>query len=117
MTIRVKPGVTWVYAPALFRILEGVKAVSQSLGVTCTITSAADGKHSGPTDPHYSGNAIDLRAHDLTREQLDTVLAGLRAELGPQFSVLDEGIGTANHHVHIQRTSGTTYGMSEYLAS
>ncbi len=113
--IKVKPGVTWVFAPALFRMLEAMRFVSTALDVDLTVTSAADGLHSGPLDPHYNGNAIDIRSHDLTTEQKRAVLAGLKAELGPRFYVFLEAPNTSNEHFHAQRTRGTVYTMMDYL--
>lgn len=113
--IRVKAGVTWVYAPGLFRMLEALKHISTSLGVDLTITSAADGAHSGPTDPHKTGNALDIRTHNLTDAQKKAVLAGLAAELCPDFTMFLEAPATANEHIHCQRAYGTTYTMEKYL--
>jgi len=115
--IHVKPGVTWVYAPGVFRILEALKAVSAALGVDLTVTSAADGVHSSPADPHYHGAALDVRSHDLEPDQRRTVLAGVLAELGPKFTGFLEAPNTANEHFHFQRRVGTTYTMDDYLAA
>lgn len=113
--IKIKPGVTWVYAPALFRILEAMKFVGTALGVDLTVTSAADGVHSGELDPHHTGNALDIRSHDLDTEKKRAVLAGLKAELGPQFYIFLEAPNTSNEHFHVQRTKGTTYTILDYL--
>ncbi len=113
--ITVKPGVTWVFAPAMFRILEAMRFVSTALGVDLTVTSAADGLHSGSLDPHHSGNAIDIRSHNLTTEQKRTLLAGMKAELGPQFYIFLEAPNTSNEHFHAQRARGTVYTIMDYL--
>lgn len=115
--IRVKPGVTFAFHPAGFRILEALKVVSLALGCDLTITSGSDGKHSGPGDPHKSGCAYDIRTHDLTPDQKHTVLAGLQAELGPKFYVFLEAPGSPNEHLHAQRKKSTAYTMSDYLAA
>lgn len=115
--IRVKPGVTWVYAPGLFRMVEAMKAVSVGIGHDLTITSAADGAHSGPADPHHTGNALDIRTHDLTDAQKQAVVAGLTAELAPAFTLFIEAPNTPNEHIHLQRKVGTTYTMEQYLAA
>lgn len=113
--IKIKPGVTWTYAPALFRILEAIKFVSEALQIDLTVTSAADGLHSGPDDPHHTGNALDIRSHDLNTEQKRAVLAGLKAELGPQFYVFLESPNATQEHFHCQRTKGSTYTILDYL--
>lgn len=113
--IKIKPGVTWVYAPAIFRILEAMKWISATLNIDLTVTSAADGVHSGPADPHHTGNALDIRSHDLNTEQKRAVLAGLKAELGPQFYVFLESPNTTQEHFHAQRVKGSTYTILDYL--
>ncbi len=115
--IKVKPGVTWVYAPGLFRMLEALKTISAGIGHDLTITSAADGTHSGPADPHYTGNALDIRTKDLTPAQKTAVLAGLHAELDPDFTMFLEAPNTPNEHIHCQRRVGTTYTMEQYLTA
>lgn len=115
--LKAKLGVVWVYAPGLFRMLEAMKHVSMGLGVDLTVTSAADGQHSGPTDPHYTGNAVDIRTHDLTEAQKQAVLAGLTAELHPDFTMFLEAPHTPQEHIHLQRSYGTTYTMEKYLVA
>lgn len=115
--IKVKSGVTWIYTPGLFRMLEALKAISVAIAHDLTITSASDGTHSGPTDPHKTGNALDVRSHDLTDEQKQAVLAGLKAELTPAFTFFLESPDTPNEHFHIQRTVGTAYTIEKYLTA
>lgn len=116
MTVLIKPGVTWVYAPAVFRILDALKRVSASLKLNLTVTSAADGQHSGPSDPHYTGEALDVRSHDFTHVQQQAVLAALQADLGPAFTMFLESATTPNSHFHCQRRLGTTFTIEDYLA-
>jgi hypothetical protein len=115
--IKVKPGVTFACHPAGFRILEALKTVAIAAGCDLTITSGSDGVHSGPTDPHKSGQAYDIRTKDLTTEKKLLVLAGVQAELGPRFFAFLEAPNTANEHMHVQRTKGTVYTMTDYLAA
>lgn len=115
--IKVKPGVTFVYHPAGFRILEAAKHVSAALGFDLTITSGSDGVHSGPQDPHKTGRAYDFRLKTLGDDEQQAVVAGFTAELGPAFFVLHEAAGTSNEHLHIQPVKGTTYTMEQYLTS
>lgn len=114
--IKVKTGVKWVYAPAMFRILEALKSISTSLGFDITVTSGSDGAHSGPSDPHHSGNALDIRSNDLSDDNKHSVLEGLKAELGPKFYAFLESPDTPNEHIHCQRAKGTTYTMGDYLS-
>src|SRR5208283_2898249 len=63
--VRVKDGVEFtVIAPGGFRILSAIDRVAASCGTDLTITSACDGEHSGPNDPHHRGEAYDVRSHD-----------------------------------------------------
>lgn len=112
--VKIKPGVKWAYAPGVFRILGAMQSVSAALGVDLTVTSAADGVHSNAADPHYTGNALDIRSHDLG-DKRDAVLHGLQAELGTAFTMFIESPGTANEHIHCQRKYGTTFTMEDYL--
>lgn len=120
--ILVKPGVQFVYHPAGFRILEAVKQVARTLGINVTITSGSDGLHSGPSDPHKTGEAYDLRTHDLAPAVTQALLQGIQHTLGEdlpgrQFYTFLEAPGTPNEHIHSQRRNGTTYGISDYLNS
>lgn len=116
--VLVKVGVQFtVIAPAGFRILEATKAVAQRLQVDLWITSACDGEHSGPSDPHHTGEAYDIRSHDLLPELRLRVLAALRTELGDKFYVFLEDAGTSNEHFHAQRLKGTAYTIDSYLAA
>lgn len=118
--ILVKPGVTFVYHPAGFRILEAVRKVAGTLGINVTITSGADGAHSGPGDPHHTGEAYDLRTHDLTPGAKLDLLRGIQHELGEdqpgrQFFTFLEAAGTPNEHIHTQRRNSTVYSIYDYL--
>ena len=119
-TLRVKPGTTFAYHPAGFRILEAVRATALKLDIDVTITSGSDGLHSGPSDPHHSGEAYDLRTKDLPQPVKVALLAGIRDELGEdepnrRFYTFLEAPGTSNEHLHCQRRKGTSYSMLDYL--
>ena len=105
----VKPGVEFkVIAPAGFRILWALTEVASGDGPDLTITSACDGAHSGPDDPHHRGEAYDVRCHDLPDPAL--VLQDLQHILGTgQFFSFIEDPGTANEHIHVQLRKGMTY--------
>lgn len=113
----VKPGVMFILAPAGVRILEALKLTSRLMHTDLVITSGSDGIHSGPKDPHYSGEAYDVRTRDLSpagKEELVTTLSEL---LGDRFYAFLEAPGTTNEHVHVQRKKNTVYGMKDYLES
>jgi hypothetical protein len=119
--IKLKEGVQMgdSLAPAGARILEVLKHLAGDYPFDLVITSARDGVHSGPADPHHSGEAFDLRVHHLTIPQLHRLLSDLKAELYKdprRFFVQLEGEGTPNAHIHCQRRKGTVYSMLDYLA-
>jgi hypothetical protein len=117
MSVKIKPGVEFaVVAPGGFLILQSLKAASKTLGIDLTITSGTDGAHSGPTDPHKTGEAYDVRSNDLAHEQKAQVLNAVMGELemGRFYGFL-EGMGTANEHFHFQRSKGTTFSVEDFL--
>lgn len=70
------------------RILEVVAAAPARLGHAVTITCGREAH--APTDHHTLGEALDLRTHDLTPEQVLALYKYMAAELGAQFTVLYE---------------------------
>lgn len=117
--LHVKPGVDFgtEFAPAGARILEVLKGLVRSYSFDVTITSARDGRHSGPTDPHHTGEAFDIRTHDLSEPARTLLLADLKAGLGGRFYAFLEAPGTPNEHIHCQRRQRTVYTVLDYLAS
>lgn len=118
--ILVKDGVDFgtSLAPAGAQILSVLKTLVKAYSFDVTITSARDGVHSGPDDPHHSGEAFDLRTHDLTAAQAALLLHDLQTALYPgarRFFAFLEASGTDNTHIHVQRRSGTTYSALDYL--
>ena len=111
----VKPTVRFKrFTPALLRILNAVAAVAQRTDAVTdvVITSANDSTH-GPKSRHYTDEAVDLRSKsfpDVVAKQ--AFAAKLRAELGPQFTVLFENGGTQNEHWHCQVARGHVYAES-----
>lgn len=107
-----------VIAPAGFEILRALTTVSNKLGISLTLTAGTNGVHSGPTDPHYSGNAFDVRSHDLVNKQ--DVLTAVMTELG-QPSPSSGGYVTSkffgwiedseqeNEHIHLQLRHGQVF--------
>lgn len=107
--VLVKEGVEFtVIAPGGFRILGAIEAVARTHNLNVTITSACDGEHSGPEDPHHKGLAYDIRAHDLPDPAI--FLQELQSELGTeQFFSFIEDPDTPNEHIHVQVRKGHTY--------
>jgi len=97
-------------APAGGAILAALSMATVELGTDLVITSACDGDHSGPNDPHHRGEAYDVRSHDFTPEQKDKLLAVVMKALGwDHFYGFLEAPGTDNEHFHFQVKKGTTY--------
>lgn len=115
--LKIKPGVQFAtIAPAGARILEVLRVVARTSPHDITITSGTDGAHSGPGDPHHSGEAYDVRVKDLTDWQRQVLYHRLVSLLGPRFYVLYESSDTPNAHIHIQRRRATTYSAADYFA-
>lgn len=117
--IKVKDGVEFtVVAPAGWMILQALKRASEYLLRDLTITSACDGAHSGPNDPHKKGEAYDIRSKDIEIESkeyvLDIIMRGLD---GKQFYGYLESPGTLNEHFHIQRAKGTTFSIEDFFSA
>lgn len=107
--IRVKPGVEFsVIAPGGFRILAAIVAVAERIGHDITITSACDGEHSGPDDPHHLGKAYDIRVSDLPDPAI--TLQDIQTEISvEEFYSFIEDAGTPNQHIHVQVRKGVEY--------
>lgn len=124
-SLAVKTGVQFtVISPAGFRILSALDTVARSLGVQLVITSACDGMHSGPNDPHHLGAAFDVRSKTLApavkADFLHVLLAELSDHAEPIVSVSTglatslfyaqlEDPGGENEHVHCQLRTGRSY--------
>jgi hypothetical protein len=119
MVVRTKPGVSFsIIAPGGFRILSAIDQTAQKLDCDLIITSACDGEHSGPNDPHHRGEAYDVRTHDFSAEQKQLVLAQIINILGSEhFFAFLEAAGTANEHLHAQVRKGTVYPSASYSGS
>lgn len=113
--VRVKPGVQFtIIAPGGFAILAALEYCAYTLDEDVTITSACDGEHSGPDDPHLRGEAYDVRTHDLmTPEQKQDLLVAIQNELetkgSGKFYAFIEVPNTDNEHIHVQVAKGTVY--------
>lgn len=109
--VRNKDGVQYtMIAPGGHLILGAIALYAHGLGYDLTITSACDGEHSGPNDPHHRGEAYDVRSHDMTPQQKQAFLTGMQAYLDPErFYWFLEAAGTDNEHFHLQVKKGTVY--------
>jgi hypothetical protein len=109
--VRVKDGVLFTkIAPGGFRILCAIETVARKLNHDLWITSACDGEHSGPNDPHHRGEAYDVSSHDFPVADRPTILNCFQALLpADQFYCFLESAGTANEHFHLQVKKGTEY--------
>lgn len=117
--LRVKEGVsfpattgeyTGSIAPGGFRILSALDQTANALSYDLTVTSAADGIHSGPNDPHFRSEAYDVRTHDIPPEQKENVLQMIMGVLpdGRFFGFIEDP-NSDNEHIHVQVRRGTTY--------
>lgn len=107
--LRCKEGVEFtVIAPAGFEILAVMRTVAQVIEHDITITSACDGEHSGPEDPHHKGEAYDFRTHDLPDKNV--FFGEVLVRLDPKiFYAFIEDPGTVNEHLHAQLRHGLTF--------
>lgn len=117
----IKPGVEFgPLTPAGARMLDAIKQVAAPADFDVTITSARDGVHSGPGDPHKLGEAFDLRTKTLQAGQKQALLQSLRVHLylePRRFYAFLEDVGGSNEHLHVQRRAGTTYSIYDHLAN
>lgn len=113
--VRVKDSVQFSkIAPAGFRILSAIDQVSAQIGVDLVITSGTDGMHSGDADPHHSGEAYDVRSHDLDPVLKEKVIARIMGILGwDYFYGFIENQDGADEHFHLQRKKNTIYPPKE----
>jgi hypothetical protein len=93
------------FTPAMLRMLAVLGDLAVTSGTApdpLVITSANDSTHD-PQSRHYTDEALDLRTHTFaSRDLVLTFKAQLEQRLGDQFTVLWEGQGTGNSHLHCQ---------------
>lgn len=127
--IKIKEGVQFLYSPGGLAILNAMKTVSRMLQVDLTITSGNDGIHydgssefrssnkPNPDDPHYHGDAYDVRSHNLDEVMKQQFLANLNNLLPrDKFYYLLESPGTIVEHFHIQVKKGTKFLIQDFLS-
>jgi hypothetical protein len=91
-----------------FRILTAIESAAAHIAHDLTVTSACDGEHSGPDDPHHRGEAYDVRTGDLPDKQL--ALDAIISFLGEIrfYSFIEQPDGE-NEHIHSQVRRGMMY--------
>lgn len=110
-------------APAGFRILAAIDALTSMLGIDLTITCGSDGHPSA--DPHTTGEAYDVSVAALSIDNVVKAKHALEDVLGPLFTVLYEApeapldsrlrsitfvnAAASGPHLHIQRKRDTVY--------
>jgi hypothetical protein len=120
-----KPEVALKPASGGARILAAIDVTAKSLPIDLLVTSGADGTHSGPTDPHLTGNAFDVAVTGMNVQRIIDVKKALETYLGPRFTVLYEvpqrpidpvlgslayvNAGATGPHFHIQVVKGTVF--------
>lgn len=125
--LRLKHGAGFpILAPAGFRILATLQQAVEQFRYDLTITSGSEGTWRDPTDPHRTGEAVDVSVLPLAMMEIQTLYEYLRTHLGAAFTVLYEvpsptlarpgvpAFATVNPkatapHLHIQRAKGTIY--------
>jgi hypothetical protein len=109
-------GVEFKFSPGGFQILQAVKTTSKLISHDLTITSGCDGTHSGPNDPHYHGDAYDVRSKDLDPITKQQVLANLNNLLPrDKFYYFLENPNLNNEHFHIQVKNGMSFDIMDWL--
>lgn len=104
--VSIKSGVLFsVFAPGGILILWALKTLAAE-GFPIVITSGTDSEHAGPTDPHYRGEAYDVRSKSMSHDQQAAFLTRMRELLGPKFYLFLEHPGEMNEHFHIQVRKG-----------
>ena len=115
--VRVKEGVKITkLSPAGACIIGALDLTAKALGYDIWITSAEDGVHSGPDDPHHSAEAFDVRTHGVPNKI--ALLLEIKAHLDgryfytfledPDPDAIPENF-QSNEHIHCQRKRATVY--------
>lgn len=101
--MRIKPGVMSVENhPSILHAIEVADWLWRRLGLTLTITSLQDGRHSRnsfhygiPGDIRCRG--VDFRTYDILESKLSSLVDDLRAHLGLAYDVVLE-----SDHIHVE---------------
>ncbi len=89
--------------PMMFA-LRVAEAVYDELSTDLVITSGDErGARHSLTSLHYSGNAVDIRTHNLPMPSAARdVMWKILSRLNIDYDVLLESQGTSNEHIHIE---------------
>jgi threonine dehydrogenase-like Zn-dependent dehydrogenase len=101
--VRLKHGVSLKsLSPQMVVGLMVVASVFERFRVECVVTSANDSRHSDKS-LHYVGCALDFRTKfaELNGREHE-LAAAVKADLGPDFDVVIEAVGTDNEHLHVE---------------
>lgn len=102
MGLRLKEGVSVRgVSPEIVLALVIARDVYSEEKFDLRLTSCTDGEHSQGS-LHYKGDAVDLGIHGIPPDRIDVLHKRLQANLGPDYQVLAENIGTPNQHFHVQ---------------
>jgi len=95
--MRLKPGVrVQGMQPELMLAMVVANEVYKSHNIEFVVTSVVDGRHSH-TSLHYSGNALDCRTRDMSRDLAEFVTKEIKEGLGDDYDVILE-----SNHIHIE---------------
>lgn len=94
--------------PVLIHILQVLIMCDKEFPEDMVVTSVNDSKHT-TNSAHYRDEAVDIRCNDRPYNVDMALVARLKEFLGPKFSVLYEGKGTPNEHIHIQLRKGAVW--------
>ncbi len=90
-----------LHGAMVLAVMRAEKIFEQE-GAGVVITSGNDSAHMVGSK-HYDGRGLDFRVHHLEDEPARVRVArALKTALGPQFTVIYEGAGTPNAHLHVQ---------------
>ena len=87
------------------KVLQVIIEVGNLLDREMVITSANDGVHHGDgsnNSLHFSNLAWDTRTHHLTGQEQLAMEQFLRQQLGNDWDIILEDVGTDNVHEHIE---------------
>ena len=123
--VTLKPGAGFpVLAPAGIRILCELDRVANDLGLVLTVTSGSEARGRAVSDPHMTGEAVDVSVAGLEDREVRLLWHDLSGVLGSAFTVLYEvpqsyhgplediayrSKGATAPHLHIQRAKGTSW--------
>lgn len=113
-------------APAGVRILAVLDMYANVSGQSLTVTSGSELRGREASDPHMTGEAVDVSVSNLTSAQVLFLHDFLLSHLGSLFTVLYEvprnsyapavlariavqSVNATAPHLHIQRKRGTTW--------